>query len=220
MTTFEPLDHTPRAINVANVLRRAIMSGSLLPGSPLREAQIAADMNVSRAPLREALRTLEEEGLVTRIPYRGAFVASVGPEVIEEVASLRVRLEPYAAELSLPYFQKAGFGELHKAADDIEARSKAGDLPGMIDAHLGMHRLFYLRSNHSLLMNCWRSWEAQLRLYLAIDHSSFTSHDVVILAHRRLLSLYEQADMTKFAEELRTHVEVSAHAVSQAQSED
>src|ERR1700756_1668764 len=81
--------------SVAHVLRNAILEGRLKPGSQLRETHLAADLGVSRAPLREALGLLAEEGLVEKIPYRGAFVAEVSHESIAEIASLRKRLEPY-----------------------------------------------------------------------------------------------------------------------------
>jgi DNA-binding GntR family transcriptional regulator len=61
--------------SVAHVLRNAILDGTLPQGSPLRETHLATDLGVSRAPLREALGMLADEGLIVRIPYRGAFVS-------------------------------------------------------------------------------------------------------------------------------------------------
>ena len=72
--------------SVALVIRNAILEGRLKPGSQLRETHLAADLGVSRAPLREALGLLAEEGLVDKIPYRGAFVAEVTQESIAEIA--------------------------------------------------------------------------------------------------------------------------------------
>jgi DNA-binding GntR family transcriptional regulator len=66
--------------SVADVLGTAILDGTLKPGSPLREAHLAAEFRVGRAPLREALAMLGDDGLAKRIPYRGAFVAEVGAE--------------------------------------------------------------------------------------------------------------------------------------------
>src|SRR5690242_18347721 len=62
---------------VYRTLRAAILDGTVPPGGRLREAHIAADLGISRSPLREALTKLEEEGLVVKIPYRGAFVVEV-----------------------------------------------------------------------------------------------------------------------------------------------
>ena len=86
---------------VYRVLRAAILDGSVPPGGQLREAHIAADLGISRSPLREALTRLEEEGLVVKIPFRGAFVAQVSAQDVAEIASVRLCVEPYAGELSM-----------------------------------------------------------------------------------------------------------------------
>ena len=90
---------TPEA--VYRVLRAAILDGGVPPGGQLREAHIAADLGISRSPLREALTRLEEEGLVVKIPFRGAFVVEVSAQDVAEIASIRLRVEPYAMELSM-----------------------------------------------------------------------------------------------------------------------
>ena len=74
----------------------------MAPGSQLREIPLAADLGVSRAPLREALGILADEGLIVKYPYRGVFVAEVSATGMTEIASLRKRLEPYAIELAIP----------------------------------------------------------------------------------------------------------------------
>jgi DNA-binding GntR family transcriptional regulator len=149
---------TPDAVMV--VLRRAILGGSLPPGSRLSEARIAADLGISRAPLREALRALEEEGLVVRIPFKGAFVAEVGPTVVEEIASLRLRLEPFAIERGLPWLRGAGRPQLKAACAALSRAAAADDLAGSIDAHLRVHRVLYESAGHKLLLDLWSGWES------------------------------------------------------------
>lgn len=83
---------------VYRTLRAAILDGTVPPGGQLREAHIAKDLGISRSPLREALTKLEEEGLVVKIPYRGAFVVEVSAREVAEIDSVRLRVEPYAAE--------------------------------------------------------------------------------------------------------------------------
>jgi len=86
---------------VYRVLRAAILDGQVPPGGQLREAYIASDLGISRSPLREALTRLEEEGLVVKIPFRGAFVVEVSAHDVAEIASIRLRVEPFAGELSM-----------------------------------------------------------------------------------------------------------------------
>jgi DNA-binding GntR family transcriptional regulator len=215
LVTLQPLDHQPRAESAAAALRRAILEGRLPPGTQLREVHIAAELGVSRAPLREALRSLEEEGLVVRHAYRGAFVAEIGAETVQEIASLRVRLEPFAIQLSLPRLRTPeGAGLLRAALDRLDERSHADDVPGSIDAHLAVHRLFYELAEHRLLLDSWRSWESQLRLYLSIDHSTFTAIEHQTSYHQGLVDAITRGTLRDIDREVKRHLEPAAHAVS------
>ena len=99
---FEWLEQrTTTPEGVYRVLRAAILDGTVPPGGQLREAHIAADLGISRSPLREALTRLEEEGLIVKIPFRGAFVVEVSAQDVAEIASIRLLVEPYAGELLL-----------------------------------------------------------------------------------------------------------------------
>lgn len=213
--SLQPLDHQPRAESAAAALRDAILAGRLAPGTQLREVHIAAELGVSRAPLREALRSLEEEGLVVRHAYRGAFVAEIGAETVEEIASLRVRLEPFAIQLALPRLRSPeGSALLQAALDRIDERSAARDIPGTIDTHLALHRLFYELSGHKLLLDGWRSWESQLRLFLSIDHASFTGLEHQTEHHQGLIEAIRTGTVRDIDREVKRHIEPAAHAVS------
>ena len=98
---FGGLERTTTPEGVYRVLRAAILDGTVPPGGQLREAHIAADLGISRSPLREALTRLEEEGLIVKIPFRGAFVVEVSAQDVAEIASIRLLVEPYAGELAL-----------------------------------------------------------------------------------------------------------------------
>src|ERR1700755_86071 len=95
-SSSDPLEHQKAPTAVLAQIRQAILSGDLPAGSQLREAHIAEEMGISRSPVREALSRLEEEGLVEKVPFKGAYVASVSPETIAEIAAIRTLIEPYA----------------------------------------------------------------------------------------------------------------------------
>jgi DNA-binding GntR family transcriptional regulator len=192
--------------SVAHVLRNAILDGRLKPGSQLRETHLAADLGVSRAPLREALGILVDEGLVDKIPYRGAFVAEVSAEDIAEIASLRKRLEPYAIELALPRLTGSARAKVIKALEDMTAGADNNDPTATIDAHMGFHRAFYELSGHKLLLDLWRSWETQLQLFFSADHQSFADLHDVVAAHYRLLEIIDSGDLDAITAEIDRHV--------------
>jgi DNA-binding GntR family transcriptional regulator len=119
--------------SVANVLRTAILDGTLAPGSQLREIPLAEDLGVSRAPLREALAILADEGLIVKYPYKGAFVAEVNAAGMSEIASLRKRLEPYAIELAIPRLTGTRRIKVTRALEDMAIGADNNDLTATID---------------------------------------------------------------------------------------
>jgi DNA-binding GntR family transcriptional regulator len=96
--TFEGISNVPLRQKIVDVLRDAILSGELKPGQALVETTLASQLGVSRAPLREALRTLGKDGLVETVPYRGTTVKTLSRKDVEEIYSLRGLHEAFAAE--------------------------------------------------------------------------------------------------------------------------
>lgn len=213
-------EHQSRSWLAAAAVRRAILDGKLAPGARINEVHLAAELGFSRSPLREALRALEEEGLIIKKPYRGAFVATVGPEAIREIASLRARLEPFAIELALSQLRWGpGRTLLDRTLAELASAVMQEDTAGAIDIHLRIHRLFYELSGHKLLLDCWRSWESQLRVYLALDASTYTSLDTLLDDHRRLAEVLIDGELAEIADVLRQHVSGAAeHAAETAGS--
>src|SRR3954469_14550899 len=89
----------PRALSdrLVDPLKRVIIAGELRPGDRVLETDLAEQLGVSRGPVREAFRELEQEGLLISYPHRGTFVATLPEDEIEEVYALRAHLEGYAA---------------------------------------------------------------------------------------------------------------------------
>ncbi len=203
---FEWLEQrTTTPDGVYRVLRAAILDGTVPPGGQLREAHIAADLGISRSPLREALTRLEEEGLIVKIPFRGAFVVEVSADDVAEIASVRLLVEPYAAELAAEALRGPHRSTLLDTVDDLNRATQDHDIPASIDAHLRFHRLFYDLSGHRLLQGMWNGWEPRLRLYLSVDHRSY--HDLHDLAveHERLAAAAVDGDVDAFRQELARH---------------
>lgn len=196
---------------VYRVLRAAILNGSVPPGGQLREAHIAADLGISRSPLREALTRLEEEGLIVKIPFRGAFVVEVSARDVAEIASIRLRVEPYAAELSMEALRGRERPLLMRIIEDLNRATKDNDIPASIDAHLRFHRLFYDFSGHSILQNLWNGWESKLRLYLSVDHRSYSDVQDIALEHERLVERVLEGDVDGFRREVAHHFPSALH---------
>jgi DNA-binding GntR family transcriptional regulator len=206
---FERLRQSTTPDDVYSVVRNAILDGGLPPGSALREEKIAGDLGISRAPLREALRRLEEQGLVVKIPFRGAFVAEISAQTISEITALRSVLEPYAAELAMEDLRGPHRGQILKAADRLSKASRRKDLAATIDEHLRFHRLFYKYSGNAMLLDVWNAWESRLRLYLVAEHHLY--EDLIDLSevHKRLADVVLEGDPQRLREAIVEHLQDS-----------
>lgn len=197
--------------NVLEVLRDAILNGVFPPGSALREVSIARELGISRAPLREALLRLSDEGLIERIPYRGSFVTNVSAKHITEIAGLRKKLELMAVELAFPHLDEL---QMQRFRDDIEHMRKAaksGDLAESTHIHMRFHRRFYELADHSLLLSIWDSWQGQLQLFFSLDHRMFDDLHELVTTHERLIEVIEARDLPTIEAELARHVHGLEH---------
>jgi DNA-binding GntR family transcriptional regulator len=213
---FEPLAQRTTPGAVYDAIRARILDGTLPAGGQLREAHIAADMGISRAPLREALTKLEEEGLIVKIAFRGAFVAEVSAETIAEIACLRVLVEPYAVELCTDLIRGDRRLDLDAAVKNLHQATGRKDVAASIDAHLQFHLLFYVCAGNKLLLEMWEGWESKLRLFFAADHRAFPDLQDVATEHEKLAQLILTADMDDVRRELSHHIHAApGHSVSE-----
>jgi len=204
-TTFGGLERTTTPEGVYRMLRAAILDGTVPPGGQLRERDIAADLGISRSPLREALTRLEEEGLIVKVPFRGAFVAEVSAQDVAEIASIRLLVEPYAGQLSVPALRGPERPRLMETIEKLRQATEKNDIPASIDAHLQFHGLFYDFSGHNVLRSLWNGWEAKLRLYLTVDHRSYSDLRDIAVEHERLAAVALEGDMEVFQRQLAQH---------------
>jgi DNA-binding GntR family transcriptional regulator len=202
---FGGLERTTTPEGVYRVLRTAILDGTVPPGGQLRERDIAADLGISRSPLREALTRLEEEGLIVKFPFRGAFVVEVSAREVAEISSVRLLVEPYAGELALETLRGPERPRLTQTVEELRQATDKNDIPASIDAHLQFHRLFYDFSGHGVLRGLWNGWETKLRLYLAVDHRSYSDLHDIADEHERLAAVALEGDMDVFRRELAQH---------------
>jgi DNA-binding GntR family transcriptional regulator len=191
---------------VVALIRQAILSGSLRAGAPLVEAQLAQEMGVSRAPIREALLKLGEQGLVVNIPYRGTYVTEVSPHRIRDIISLRAVLETLAAERSLPALRAGGLAQLEESFKRMRAAADSDNASALVDAHLGFHRVFYELADNAMLLQFWMIMEEQLRLYLHVNHRMFAHPTDVCDAHTDLLRSVQHGDPEELVQSISHHV--------------
>ncbi len=186
---FQRVPKATLRAHIVERLRVAILAGDIPPGAPLVETALSERFEVSRGPLREALRQLIEEGLVVTVPYTGTRVAELSVEDVHEIYSLRTVLETFAFEQVWPRRDDRFRTELKRRNEALIASIDAGDDRASILNELEFHGLVYEASGHRLLQRAWHGLRGRLQLYWAAHHRAHgrrgprrDSHDSYIKA--------------------------------------
>ena len=141
----------PLHLEIYAVIKRGVVSGDMPPGTVLSEAELSRRWSVSRTPVREALRQLERDHLVSWAPRRGATVAPVTIRDLRDMVELRQALEGLAVRLAA---ERAGDGDvrdLREILDGIDAAHRDGNIAGTIELDDAFHRRIALASRNRLL---------------------------------------------------------------------
>jgi len=198
----------PRGQQVIEILRTAIISGRFEPGDRLIESALSAEFGTSRGPVREALRQLENEGLVMSFPYRGAVVLGVSDEEVHEVLiPIRLTLERYSFASALDKLTDDDFAELGKQIWLLEQAGKANDLIKLVEADLCFHEIVILASGQLHTMQIWRTIEPRIRAYF-YRYERFRSFEETVDEHRLLLEALQTRDPAIVLAQLERHIDV------------
>jgi DNA-binding GntR family transcriptional regulator len=173
-----PIENVPLRVQVASRLRKAILSGRMLPGAALVETALAEKMNVSRAPIREAIQILENDGLVETIAYKGKRVKPLTAREVAETYSLREVFEVMAVRLILE--NGAPLDTLRTHCDEMTAAAEADNFEALVVADEAFHHALIRLADHNLLLTSWKN------LYLRI-------HQIMALRNRDERNLTEVA---------------------------
>jgi DNA-binding GntR family transcriptional regulator len=208
-----PLPLTPTvkrslADDVVDRLRDAIFHGSFKPGEALREEQLAAMLDVSRGPVREALVQLEREGLVIVRRHRGATVARLSRSDLEDVYSLRLALERLAIQRAARYATEQDFTAMEAVllAFDV-ALSRGPSEKEVAELDVRFHDLIYQAARHQRLYDCWANLKSQIYIFLLsrnVADPDFRA--VTVKAHADLLTAIRTRDEDRATIEIEDHL--------------
>jgi DNA-binding GntR family transcriptional regulator len=197
---------TSRVDHATAALRDAILDGRLPPGRRISQAGIAETVGTSRVPVREALRRLETEGLVTLVPRSGAWVAKLSFEEYTELYTIREWVEPPALATSVPGLADEAIGELHGLVDGMES---AVDSTAWLDLDRRFHLASYagapLPRLRRLIEGFWNSTQQYRRAHLQYLQSS-RDLTLVHAEHRLLAAAVGRRDAEGAADVLRSHI--------------
>ncbi|MQY18641.1 GntR family transcriptional regulator [Nocardia macrotermitis] len=170
---FEPVNRQSTAEMIADRLRDAIMHGSLLPGAQLVEADLAAQFDVSRGPVREAMQRLVSEGLLRSIRHRGIFVIELTPEDVVDVYRARTAIEGGALELILDGRRDIAYQALEPSVTEMLACAERGDAAGVSAADQAFHEALVDSAASTRLTRAARTLLIETRMCLGALQSAY-----------------------------------------------
>ncbi|HET6173162.1 MAG TPA: GntR family transcriptional regulator [Gaiellales bacterium] len=216
-----PVEELPVSVagRVADQLRDLIRDGGYAPGARLVERSIARELGTSHIPVREALARLAEEGLVVRLPRRGARVAELSPRMLEEISSVRVVLEQFVCRRVLEHWTPAAHGELARLARRMTSAAERGSTKTVCELDVRFHETLWRLADHALLLEVAAGLRGRIESFLRAANAALAPEDLRqhALAHVELVEVLASGDEIAVAATMRRHIELGTQRIAQAE---
>ena len=190
---LHPIEQTPLRVQVAERLRTAIVTGKLRPGDPLTETALAEQLNVSRAPVREAIQDLENDGLVETVAYRGKRVKPLTVREVSEIREMRQHFEVMAVRRIVD--QGTAVGDLWAPCRAMEAAAVAGDRDALIAADEAFHRTLIRLSDHELLAQLWAGLYLRIHQIMSLRNDQDVNLGDIAGTHPPIVQALDSGDV-------------------------
>jgi DNA-binding GntR family transcriptional regulator len=202
------LDRTTLRERAVEALRSAITSGQYRPGDHLGEVELAKHLGISRGTVREALRHLQQEGLVTAGNRGMLRVNSVSPREVRELFRVRAALEGLAAaEIIASPRRSEAVATLRAALDQLD---NDGDFATKLEADLGFHLLLCRLSGNSMLVDSWQYLEGRIRITIMNGESPDTPSMMARDRHAVIVDAIESGDAAAALTVVQEHMAAAA----------
>lgn len=200
---------------VFNTLREAILKGDLKPGERLMELQLASQLGVSRTPIREAIRMLEQEGLAVTTPRKGAEVAKMTLKGMEDVLEIRAALDELASQLACQRITEEQLARLANKKRDFEISLKTGNVKAIAEADVNFHDVIYEATGNPKLVTMLNNLREQIYRYRVEYLKNEANYPTLIKEHEEVYQSILSRDAEAATLAIRVHVENQAIAVKE-----
>ena len=200
-------EYLPLRDVVFNTLRQGILKGDLKPGERLMEIHLAARLGVSRTPIREAIRMLELEGLVTMVPRKGAEVARISKQDLRDVLEVRKSLDSLAVSLACDRITEEEKEALKNAEEDFEHSISKGDVTSIAEADVRFHDVILKAGKNGRLMQMINNLAERMYRYRLEYIKDSRNHPRLIEEHRRIIEYIIEGDKDNACKAIETHID-------------
>lgn len=191
---------------IARLLTDAVVTGRLAPGAKVAEAAIARELGVSRAPVREAARLLESQGLLTQNPRRGFFVRSHAPADIDDLYDLRLCIEKHAALQTAQRLSPDGRHALRRQLDVLHETALTNDAARQVEEDYKFHRLICEMSGNRRLLKVFDDLASELRTVIGLIGRLYDDPRRIAELHEPLLAAIESGDAARVQAAVEYHL--------------
>jgi DNA-binding GntR family transcriptional regulator len=199
--------------SVADVLKSAILRGNFLPGERLNEVAVAKVLNISRGPVREALRQLEQEGIVDLYPQRGGRVAEVSKREVLAALAIRELLETMAAEETCEAITDENIARLRELVTEMKKAEEADDFAYLVSLDYQFHRELLTIASTDSALRTWTLLGGKLMLFQAIGNRAYLESYAVSTSHTPIIDAVEARNSQLFRKAILAHIEENRSSI-------
>ncbi len=194
---------------IADIVRDRILKGEYEIGAKIKENQIATELRVSRTPIREAFKQLENEGLIDYIPNRGCFAKGFTKQDVDDIYAVREALEQLAVERAVERITEKELEELQSQWELMEFYVKKKDAQKVLELNSTFHDLIYASTRSRFMAQVLRSYKS----YINKTRKSVFYDEAYLMAilteHREILEAIKSKDKEKAVRAVSEHLEHS-----------
>lgn len=205
--SMEMDEYLPLRDAVYKTLRQAILRGELKPGERLMEIALAEELGVSRTPIRDAIRKLEQDGLVRMIHRKGAQVANITEKDLTDVLEVRIGLERMAIDKACQMIGREQLDLLKQAAKGFEEAIQGGDLTEMAEADKNFHEIIYSVSGNKCLIEMQANLREQVYRYRMEYLKEENVRKILVEEHGQIVDAIRERDAEKAKNIIYRHIE-------------
>jgi DNA-binding GntR family transcriptional regulator len=199
---------------VARILTRAIIAGRLPPGTKVAEAAVARELGISRAPVREAARLLEQQGLLVASPRRGFFVRKLEAADIDEIYDLRICVECHAGVLAAGNLTPETRAALRRQLDVLYETADLDDPARQVEEDYKFHRLIGEIAGSGRLLRLFDDLASELRMVIGLIGRLYDDPRRIAQTHEAVLDAIEAGEPARITAELDHHIRTAWHEVA------
>lgn len=195
---------------IYSTLRENILSGKYLQGESLIEKRLATELNVSRTPIREAIRQLELEGLVESIPNKGVTVKGISRKDVEDIYKIRMLLEGLAARWAIEKMTDQDIKQLEETYELMEFYTGKGDIDAISEHNTAFHDIIYAATKSVVLIQILKDFQVYVKWVRHESLSTLGRKEAALREHHDILKAFKNKDVEAAEKFLVQHVENSS----------